>query len=316
MLYNTTLKEIETNTNFGIEYEIALFYKLLPQGGQEASLVMSSILKRVNKQKVLDIIGITDENILKQHLSNSGLSINDVSFESQNDNVGPADLVLQVRDRHNRVSPLGLSVKYANNNAHNPTGRRFLSPEQIAELQIQYDTVYLPKYMQEMKERFGAVQNWHRKRSVAVSEYYDRIRDAVISNWSKVEDKISLLSAIFHTNSPIPFWVLNYSNNGYSVKETPDTIDGSRVSDVTVAKFRKSYVAFILDDTIIGKIQVKCNNGFIEDLYARSGEPKRNCPDMYIDGLPRLKGDPFSSWDFTLGASTKKNWKQSYHCRS
>ena len=73
MLYRTTLQEIETNTNPGVEYEIALFYKLLLSIRDEANQVMPSIKKRADSQKVLSIISYTREQILLNQLKINNL---------------------------------------------------------------------------------------------------------------------------------------------------------------------------------------------------------------------------------------------------
>ena len=106
---------------------------------------------------------------------------------------------------------------------------------------------------------------------------------------------------MFHSDSPIPFWVVNYSRNGYSVETDPDTVDESRVEEIVVEKYKDAFVAFKLDGRIIGKVQVKCNNGFIEDQFNHAGKAKKKDPDFVIDDQPRIKGKPFGSWDFTLG---------------
>lgn len=302
MLYPNTITEIQTNTNPGVEYEIAIFYKLLPNGGEEARQVMSAINQRGDVQKVLQIIGYTNENILFNQLKACGLTMNDVSFETQDDTVGPADVVLVVTDGSGKTFKLGLSVKFANKNTLNPTARKFITDTQIQYLQKQYDSVYLTAYIWEMKKRYGHISNWKRKRSVAVDEFYDLMRDAVIENWPHVTDKVSLLSQMFHTDSPIPFWVINYTNKGYSVETNPATVDESRADDITVEKYGDAFVAFKLDGRMIGKVQVKCNNGFIEDQFNHAGKAKKKEPDFIIDGEPRIKGKPFGSWDFTLGA--------------
>ena len=299
MLHSTTLQEISSNP--GVEYEIALFYKLLHQGCDEATAVMKAINSRQDAQKTRHLIEITDEMILLRELQEKGLSLIDVSFETQNDSVGPADIVLYVSDTARQSSMLGLSVKYANRNTLNPTAKRFISEQQIKDLQDQFDNVYIHAFLKEMKEKYGHVSNWKRKRSDAANKFYDLMRDAVIENWPNVQDKVSLLAAMFHSNSPIPFWVINYTDEGYTVETEPDTVDEKRVDEIVVEKYKDAFVAFKLDGKIIGKVQVKCNNGFIEDQFNHAGKAKKKEPDFIIDGQPRIKGKPFGSWDFTLG---------------
>ena len=301
MLYTTTLNEIETNTNPGVEYEIALFAKLIASDSVDYTKVIASIHKRNDCSKIIDVMSKTDLRILFKELDNFGFMFEDVSFETQNDEVGPADIVLTIVDKYRIEFKLGVSVKYANRNTLNPTARRFLTDSQISMLNEKFENIYIPKYIEEMKEKYGNVINWKRKRSNYVDEFYDLMRDAVIENWPNIFDKTPLLATMVHANSPIPFWVINYNNNGYTVETIPETVDESRVKDIEVEKYRDCFVAFKLDGRIIGKVQVKCNNGFIEDLYNHAGKAKKKNPDFIIDGAPKIKGKPFGSWDFTLG---------------
>jgi len=302
MLYPNTLYDVSTNTNPGVEYEIAIFYKLLKRGSSEANSVLAAINKRADCRKVMQIISVTNEAIVLNELRNNGLSLVDVTFETQNDDVGPADVVMIVQGPSGDPFKLGLSVKYANRNTLNPTARKFMTDAQIARLQERFDNEFIPAYLEEMKNTYGHVSNWKRKRSKVVDAYYDLLRDAVIENWPNVANKVTLLAEMFHSNSPIPFWVINYTNTGYSVETEPDTIDEGRVDDIVVEKYRDAFVAFKLDGKIFGKVQVKCNNGFIEDQFNHAGKAKKKTPDFVINGEPRIKGKPFGSWDFTLGA--------------
>ena len=43
MLYESTLSEISNNVNTGVEYEIALFYKLLKGNSSEQTKVMAAL---------------------------------------------------------------------------------------------------------------------------------------------------------------------------------------------------------------------------------------------------------------------------------
>lgn len=303
MLYSYTLNEISTNINYGVEYEIAMFYALLSGRTDEQSQVMSSIKRRTDSDKVLEIIRTTDTKIVLNEIRSRGLSFVDVSFETQNDEVGPADLALHLKSNDGKPIQIGLSVKYKNANFHNPTGRRFLTESQISRLRELYNNVYLPKYCEYMAKEYGHASNWHRKRSPVTDEFVDKMRDEVISNWPNVADKHSMLEQLLHADSPIPFWVIDYNARGYSLETTPPTIDESRANEVKVIKHCTSYVAFVIDGRILAKVQVKFNNGFIESLYNHKGLPKRKSgADFVVDGLEFLKGEPFGSWDFTLGA--------------
>lgn len=295
MLHNTTLSIISTNINTGIEYEIALFYKLLKVNNEEQKQVMAAINLRQDAQKIKNIISQTDISTIERELKNRNLTLFDVLFETQNDDVGPADIIMIVKDNNGMESKIGLSVKYANTCTLNVTGRKFITDIQISNLKSQLPA-YTQQFIQEMTSKYGNVNNWFRKRikhSKTNDIYIDLIRDAVIANWENVEDKTTLLSTLFHYDSPIEFWVVTYGKRGFSLRTKPQTIDMSRADDVTVAKYQTSYVAFYLDGEMVGHMQVKFNNGFVEKC-------KKKNPDVTYQGVKMSYGKPFSSWNFSV----------------
>ena len=295
MLYSTTLQEISYNINTGVEYEIALFYKLLLSiKPDEAAIVMNVVNTRYDADKVNAIISMTDIAPISFELSAMSLELYDVSFETQNDNVGPSDVVMNVIDENGVTSKIGLSIKYSNTCTLNVTGRKFITDTQITQLKGLLPQ-YTRDYIYEMCQTYGAVGNWFHKRkpSRTTDEYIDLIRDAVIANWPNVANKTNLLSVMFHSDSPIPFWVVTYEKNGYSLKTIPETIDMSRADDVIVCKYDTSFVAFYLDGRKIGQMQVKFNNGFVEKC-------KKINPDVTCQGVNMAYGQPFSSWNFSV----------------
>lgn len=294
MLYNYTLSEIRENINTGVEYEIALFYVLLSIKPDEQSRVMKAIQERWDAAKVNRIISYTNARQITDALSARGLSMFDVSFETQNDEVGPADVVMHTRDKNGKTNKIGLSIKFANTCTLNVTGRNFITDAQISQLRRLLPE-YTNRYIQEMTKLYGNVNNWFRMRkpSTITDEYIDLIRDEVIKNWGNVRNKTSLLSALFHSDSPIEFWVITYTNRNYILKTKPQTIDMSRANDVTVGKYQTSYVAFYLDGNMVGHMQVKFNNGFIEKC-------KKTTPDVTYQGVRMSYGQPFSSWNFSV----------------
>lgn len=294
MLYHNTLNEITSNINTGVEYEIALFYRLLENKPAEQKQVMSAIQSRYDAVKVKSIITYTDTNIILSSLKSHGLEYLDAAFETQNDEVGPADIVLITKDNSSKQVKIGLSVKYANTCTLNVTGRNFITDAQISELRAKLPK-YTQDYISEMTAIYGDVSKWFRMRkpSRVTDAYIDLIRDAVISNWKNVQNKTSLLSALFHSDSPIEFWVVTYTNTGYTLKTKPQTIDMRRAGDVTVGKYQTSYVAFYLDGVMVGHMQVKFNNGFVEKC-------KKINPDVICQGVKMAYGQPFSSWNFSV----------------
>jgi len=293
MLYNTTLNEIETNINTGVEYEIALFAELIKGNANEHQQVIDAIAKRWDNAKVHNIIKQTDISKILYALKVQGLRLIDASFETQNDEVGPADIVMIVEGAGGQKK-IGLSVKYSNTCTLNVTGRNFLSEAQIVTLKSQLPQ-YTDQYITEMTAEYDDVSNWFRMRkpSRTTDSYIDLIRDAVIQNWPHVKNKTTLLSALFHDDSPIEFWVVTYERSGYTLKTKPQTIDMSRANDVTVGKYQTSYVAFYLDGIMIGHMQVKFNNGFVEKC-------KKKVADIVWQGQRMSFGSPFSSWNFSV----------------
>ena len=294
MLYATTLNEIESNINTGVEYEIALFAKLIESNKIEYECVVNSIKKRYDSNKVKDIMNYSNIFRIINELEKRKLTLLDVTFETQNDNVGPADIVLITKDENNNKRKIGLSVKFSNTCTLNVTGRNFITDSQISVLKAQLP-LYTKMYIEEMTKNYGNVNNWFRMRkpSKTTDAYIDLIRDEVISNWPNVNNKTKLLSALFHEDSPIEFWVVTYLKNGYELKTKPQTIDMKRSEDVEVRKYQTSYVAFYLDNVMVGHMQVKFNNGFIERC-------KKANPDIIHQGVRMSFGQPFSSWNFSV----------------
>lgn len=294
MLYTATLNEIESNINTGVEYEIALFAKFIESNKDEYQKVVASINKRYDKGKVMSILHNTNIKPILDALAKRNLKLKDATFETQNDNVGPADIVMITEDKYGNKNKIGLSVKYANTCTLNVTGRKFITDPQISELKALLPK-YSKMYIQEMCNNYGDVSNWFRTRkpSKTTDAYIDLIRDAVIKNWPNVKNKSELLSVLFHIDSPIEFWIITYNNNSYSLNTKPETIDVSRANDVKVGKYQTSYVAFYLDGIMVGHMQVKFNNGFLERC-------KKTNPDMSFQGVDMSYGQPFSSWNFSV----------------
>ena len=292
MLYSYTIQEIRQNINTGVEYEIALFYKLLSPA--ERQIISDAINSRLDRTKIYNIIEHTDIAPILNVLESRDLILYDVSFETQNDNVGPADIVLHVKDANDKKIQIGISVKYANTCSLNVTGRRFITEIQISALKDKLPQ-YTNMYIKEMNDKYGDINNWFRKRkpSSITDGYIDLIRDAVIKNWPNVTDKPTLLSALFHSDSPIEFWVITYNKNGYTLKTEPATVEVSRAQDIIIRKYQTSYVAFYLNDRMIGRMQIKFNNGFIEKC-------KKQNPDLIYQNVKISYGKPFSSWNFSI----------------
>ena len=235
MLYTTTLNEIENNINTGVEYEIALFAKLVDKTNDDYHMIIEAIHKRNDSSKVLQIMEMTDVQPILNELAKKNLNLKDATFETQNDEVGPADIVMIVSDLNNHESKIGLSVKYANTCTLNSTSGRFITTEQRKEIENLYPS-YKKRFIEYMQNHFGKAYNWHRKRCPITNEFIDVLRDAVINNWNKRKDKKEVLSAAFQDNSPIPFWVVTYGAHGYSLNSSPVCINLSRSNEVIASK--------------------------------------------------------------------------------
>lgn len=293
MFHTDTLKEIRMNTNTGVEYEIALFHSLLSIKPDEQAQVMEALSTRNDAAKIRRIIDYTSTRQIESALQSRGMSLVDVTFETQNDGIGPADIVMDVSCA-GRAGRIGLSVKYANTCTLNVTGKNFITNAQIDRLRALLPD-YTRMYIEEMTNEYGGVGNWfHKRRSSKVTDaYIDLIRDAVIDNWQYVPDKTTLLSTLFHSDSPIEFWVVTYTDKNYMLRTRPQTIDMRRADDITVGKYYTSFVAFYLDGGMVGHMQVKFNNGFLEKC-------RKAVPDITWQGVRMSYGHPFSSWNFSV----------------
>lgn len=294
MIDDKCLKDIRTNINPGVEYEIALFYSLCKWCKMDLKSLEQAISSRDDMNKIQSIIEISSPECILHRLAESSLTLTDVSLETQNDEVGPADIVMIVKEPSGKKYPIGLSVKYSNTCTLNVTGKRFLTDNQINTLKSKLNE-YTLMYIQEMNNEYGSISNWFRKRkpSKTTDAYSDLIRDAVINNWKNIPNKEELFSSLYHSDSPVKFWVVKYSNMGYKVNTTPVSIDFSRVNEVEIRKYQSSFVAFYLDGTMIGHMQVKFNNGFIETC-------KKSIPDIVEQNVKISYGKPFSSWNFSV----------------
>lgn len=138
---------------------------------------MNAICTRKDAYKIKSIIAQTNITPIKDALRNIGCNLIDSSFETQNDEVGPADIVMHVIDNHGENKDIGLSVKYANTRTLNVTGRNFITQSQIDKLQSLLPQ-YTNLYIKEMTDSYGDVQNWFRKRkpSTTTDKFIDLIR--------------------------------------------------------------------------------------------------------------------------------------------
>ena len=295
MVTSKTINDIKTNVNTGVEYEIALFRCLLVDESEIRS-VDDAIGARRDALNVESIIRHTSIQPIISELNNRSLTLSDVSFETQNDDVGPSDIVMTVKSVTGEKECLGISVKYSNTCTLNATGRKFLTESQIADLKSLLPR-YTDEYISEMTRLYGGVGNWfHTRKFCSVTDkYIDLIREKVIANWSRKSDgeKKSILMKAYQETSPIPYWVFTYTALSYKLDTNPYKISPSDIPLVEVKKFQTSYIGFYLRGRLIGKMQVKFNSGFVEKC-------KKACPDRVVEGVKMSFGHPFTSWNFCL----------------
>ena len=248
---------------------------------------------------MLSIYEAADVSKIMFELKQRQLTLVDVSFETQNDNVGPSDVVMVVAGQDGITHQIGLSIKFDNSCTLNVTGRKFITDEQIEKLKSYYPA-FAKRYCEDMSERYGHAENWHRKKSKTTDEFIDLIRDEVIANWPRIKDKAALLSNLFHSDSPIEFWVYLYTRTSHRLYTNPYSVPLSRVNDVTVGKDSSQFIAFYLDGRRLARMQVKFNNGIIEYKYDNNGKAKRQNADFVKDGIEFIYGAPFGSWNFSV----------------
>ena len=326
MLHPDTLNEIRESHLKCVEYEIGLFLCLLTNP-DEIEAVINAASTREDYKKILGIANNANKEAILNILSYAGMSLLDVSFESQNDEVGPADVVVYASNRHGENKKIGLSVKYDNDVICNYTGRDILTEEQISNLQEQLPA-FADRYLNEMTERFGSFEEWYRIRfetnqkiaSDVTNEYIDLVRDAVVDRWAIMsqEEKDEFLYKVYRTDSPLDYWIYSFQKKGKFILCTnPPYIRRSAYPRVTIEKIARQYLGFFLDGQLLGKTQVKFNNGIFErytskpykdaieagnnelanSIFARYAAQGKG---IMVEGKPLKYGVPFTSWNFEI----------------
>ena len=163
------------NSNKGIEYEYAIYYALLDHDSQQ--YLRTHILdNRTDKDTINNIINNIDTSLLDT------LNIKEVFIATQNDSIGPADIV--IKDDNDEL--LGLSIKFNNDVNLNFSSRHFLSDNMISELRSRIPDA-CQAYIEEMQQKYGSANHWFRKRkrSVIVDNFIDSIREITINAWNE-----------------------------------------------------------------------------------------------------------------------------------
>ena len=124
--------ELSNNNNIGVEYEFALYYLLLDNEFQNIFNKLT-ILNHIKKDKILQIIENQRDNVYQQMLNQEYSLYKYVYLATQDDSVGPSDIVLY--ENHDKTgNVLGLSVKYNNGCNVNMSSSYFLTANDKEEL--------------------------------------------------------------------------------------------------------------------------------------------------------------------------------------
>ena len=278
------LDSLAANINPGIEYEYAIYYALLDHDSQQ--YFRTHVLdNHPDKDNIDNIINNIDTSLLETS------NIKEAFIVTQNDDVGPSDIV--VRDTNDAL--LGFSVKYINDCNLNFTSKLFLDNDVLHALE-QEKTHACQAYIEEMQQEYGSANHWFRKRkrSVIVDNFIDSIREKTINAWNEKNqsEKNTILETLVHADSPINFWIIKVKKD-LTLDINVNPIQEWNADLVTIKKYQSSFVALYCEDTLIGKIQVKFNNGIVE-------RGTQNNYDHCIDGIYMKNGQPFSSWNFGL----------------
>ncbi|MBL7813252.1 MAG: hypothetical protein JNL57_13605 [Bacteroidetes bacterium] len=293
LIHPIDINYLINNINTGIEFEYSLFYHLLPK--ELKVLFQSQVIdKHIYSERIKSIINSTSPDLITELLNNHNIKPEDILLSTQDDSIGPADIVIRSSD----INILGLSVKYQNNCTLNVSSKYFLTANNMAWLGNQLP-FYANRYVKEMTSEYGNPDNWFRKRKTSkeTDSFIDLIRTKVIEDWSvkSVDQKQTLLNKLIHANSPIDFWVIKFSGNGnsynYTVNTTPPKFLDPDV--ITLKKVATSFIGFFSNGILIAKMQVKFNNGILEK------NTKAN-PDLVVDKVHMKYGDPFGSWNFSI----------------
>jgi hypothetical protein len=285
--------EWSNNNNVGVEYEFALYYLLLYKEFQDTFNKLT-ISNHIKKDKILQIIENQRDNVYQQIANDIYSSYKYVYLATQDDTVGPSDIVLYEND-DGTGNILGLSVKYNNSCNVNMSSQYFLT-ENDKEYLKNIQKEYTNRHIEYQLNNRGNVTNWFRVRKYSTTPYstgiIDAIRECVIIRWKYgYIDKQNVIDKLYQTDSPINYEVWKFTKKKLKVLEKPNIAVSA--CDIDIGKYKGSYVGFYNNGDLICKMQVKFNNGILE----------RATPDtkdvICIDDIYMKMGDAFGSWNCT-----------------
>ena len=177
---------LKLNHNTGIEYEFGVGMALMLKS-QYNDFLKNIVQDHPKKNKVMETYNITKDILSKKLTNLEAMNNRYISFApTQNDRLGPSDILVC----NNKEILFGISIKYTNSNNWNPSAKNFLDSEIIKKLKLIYIKDYRPRYIQDMRSRFGQCKlikgtrnTWSRKRSSVTDDFIDLIRDELITSW-------------------------------------------------------------------------------------------------------------------------------------
>ena len=291
----------------GIEYEIVIYYLISKYLNIHVPEITDLINQRHDSKKIWKLIQEYDISNLLKAVRSDNLIIHGLCMTSNDNDIGPSDILLYVSKGDKKIFRLGLSIKYKGGCCEfNPSPNMFLFKEQKELLWKLYKEKYIPMFIEEMNEKYGHISNWYRpvknngetKRicSDTSPKFIDNVRNCVISNWNNnditISKKRKIIEKMYHVKPEVDFWLMKYDNNGgFIIDKNPITCYTSRVKDIVLKKWERSFIGFFLDNKMIGKLSVKFESGFF-------GRCKNNNPDLVIDNVGVKYGKPFCSWNY------------------
>ena len=297
------VEELVNNRNTGIEYEYGIACALMTE--EQYYDFFKSVISGHKYEKI--IVDICKSAKLTLAPLIEGIDCKEKRYISlvstQNDSLGPSDVLVCC----NNEIEFGISVKKGNINNWNPSSKHFIDKASISSFRHKYNTYYLPKYIQDMHSRFGKCETvkgtkntWSRKRSEVTDAFIDLIREKVIKNWylKSTIEKQEIVDSGYQLFSPIDYYVINIKGSNNKCKLSSPKPALYSVEDLTLEKYKESYVAFKVEGKTIVKLQVKFNNGFLEKVKSKA--PSKTIHSFKIDTIYFKNGDPFGSWNFNI----------------
>lgn len=301
----------KTNNNTGIEYEYGtslflltrkqyVFGKKLTTKEQEFLDTILSHPKIAQIREIADAASIGFKDFWLQRIDDY-LNRCEIIDLTQNDHYGPADTGFF--ENGNYVD--GPSVKYNNTCQANISGKTALETfgssydwNKVKETRTSAFILYNTKM-------YGSADNWFRqnKRCPITSEVTGEIRDTFIDAFNSCKDREKRIQFLKHglnieQNTPSYFICKYVKRKG---RITMKCTDMPNFEDDTLGMIKagrwKGYVGFFTEDEDkpVFKMQVKFNNGFLEEAK----ETIRDRIDLGCNIYARV-GNPLTSWNFSL----------------